>query len=61
MRDSNGNDGEDEHCVAFHVMYIWEDGIHTRAYWLFKELWKISSLLSVVAFIFYVAIYVDVG
>jgi len=22
MRDSNGNVGEDEHCVAFHVMYI---------------------------------------
>jgi len=61
MRDPNENVGEDERYVAFYIMYIWEEGIHTRACWLFKGHWKISSLWSVVAFIFYVAISVDVG
>lgn len=51
IRDPKGNVG-DEHSVAFHIIYVWEDGIHTRSYWLFKGLWKISSLWYVVAFIF---------
>ena len=32
MRDPNKNFGENEHYVAFHIIYIWEDGIHTRAH-----------------------------